>query len=175
LDEIAADKNQAIQVKKYVEAGKASEETTYDDIDLRQDLSVIYTRGAVKVIRLYAPAVILGGVGVACLTKSHQILKERNLALTAAYIAVDTAFKTYRERVVDRYGEETDRELRYDSEEVDIVDDETGKLVSTTKIVEGDHGMYARWFDEENTHWSSSTGEKARFCSISTSTVPSGS
>jgi hypothetical protein len=154
LDEIAADKNQAIQVKKYVEAGKASEETTYDDIDLRQDLSVIYTRGAVKVIRLYAPAVILGGVGVACLTKSHQILKERNLALTAAYIAVDTAFKTYRERVVDRYGEETDRELRYDSEEVDIVDDETGKLVSTTKIVEGDHGMYARWFDEENTNWS---------------------
>jgi hypothetical protein len=38
-------------------------------------------------------AVLLGGVSIFALTKSHNLLQERNLALTAAYAAVDGAFK----------------------------------------------------------------------------------
>jgi hypothetical protein len=140
LAEIEHNKQKTVTAKEYIESGEASEGLTYTDSELRKDLAIIYTRGAVKMVKLYAPAAILGGIGVVCLTKSHQILKERNMALTAAYIAVDTAFKRYRERVVDRYGEETDRDLRYDNEDVDIIDDETGKLVSTSKVVEGDQG-----------------------------------
>src|SRR4051812_19875973 len=156
LNEIETDKQKTVRAKEFVEANETHSDITisYTDSEMRKDLSIIYTRGAVKIVRLYAPAVVLGGIGVICLTKSHQILQERNVALTAAYIAVDKAFQSYRERVIDRYGEETDRDLRYESEEVDVIDDETGKLVTMTKVVEGDHGMYARWFDEENVNWS---------------------
>src|SRR3954464_10676525 len=102
LDEVAAEKHKTARAKAFVDSDDAPDDITYTDAELRKDLSIIYTRGAVKVVKLYGPAIILGGIGVACLTKSHQILKERNLALTAAYIAVDKAFQSYRERVIDR-------------------------------------------------------------------------
>jgi hypothetical protein len=125
----------------------------YSEQDQRKDTAIIYVRGVVSVARLYAPAAVLGGVGVVCLTKSHTILKERNAALTAAYIAVDAAFKNYRQRVVDTFGKDLDREMRYGQEDVDIIDEETGKIHSTTRVPEGDPGMYARWFDETNNNW----------------------
>src|SRR3954468_22805206 len=154
LSEINADKQKAVMAKEKVAAGEVPAGTTYSDQEFKRDNTIILTRGAISIVKLYAPSVILGGVGIVCLTKSHRILQNRNSALTAAYIAVDTAFKKYRERVVDRYGEEIDRDLRYDNEDVDIIDDKTGKLVSTSKVVTGDQGMYARWFDEENSNWS---------------------
>jgi Family of unknown function (DUF6353) len=153
LKDIESSKSQAHRVKGLVDSEDYHGEETYTDDEMRKDISVIMTRGVIEVTKLYAPSVILGGVGVFCLTKSHTILRDRNLALTAAYLAVDTAFRTYRERVVERYGEDTDRELRYDGEEVDIIDEDTGKMHSTVRAAPGDHEGYARWFDEENANW----------------------
>jgi hypothetical protein len=101
-----------------------------------------------NVAKLYAPSVLLGAASIAALTKSHNILQERNLALTAAYALVDGAFTRYRERVVDRYGEDVDRDLRYESEQVDILDEETGKIVATTRVTGGPGSAYARFYDE---------------------------
>jgi len=157
LDSVEADKAKAEQAKEKVESGNVPEGTTYTDAEMARDLKIIKARGFNKIIRLYAPAVILGGVGLVLLTKSHMILKDRNVALTAAYVAVDTAFKQYRGRVVETYGEDVDREMRYGSEVVDIVDEETGKVVTT--VVAGDDvpSQYARWFDmESSSSWNNS-------------------
>jgi hypothetical protein len=153
LDKVEADKAKAHRAKELVDAGEVPDGTTYTESEMKRDLTIITVRGVTGVIKLYAPAVILGGVGVICLTKSHKILQERNAALTAAYVAIDTAFRQYRSRVVDRYGEDIDRELRYDAEEVDIIDEETGKITSTVQVTPGEPSGYARWFDEENTNW----------------------
>lgn len=153
LDEIDKDKKLAHSVKAQVDAGEVRTGVTYTDEEVKQDTTIILVRGAFKIVKLYAPAVILGGVGVACLTKSHMILKDRNAALTAAYVAVNTAFNAYRERVVERYGEETDRELRYGAEEVTVIDDETGKVFNEVRADPGEPSGYARWFDEENGNW----------------------
>jgi Family of unknown function (DUF6353) len=154
LDEVESDMHKSQLAKEKVESGNGPEGVTYTDREMKQDQVIIYVRGVTKVVKLYAPALIFGGIGVVCLTKSHQILQERNAALTAAYIAIDTAFKKYRERVVERYGEETDRELRFDAEEVDIIDEDTGKVISAVVAVQGEPSGYARWFDEENNNWS---------------------
>jgi hypothetical protein len=123
----------------------------YSEKDHKRDVAIIYTRGITGMTKLYAPSVILGGVGIACLTKSHAILRERNAALTAAYIALDRAFDMYRERVIEKHGEEEDRYFRYGAEEVDIIDEETGKVTSTVHAdTEADPAGYARWFDEES-------------------------
>jgi|SRR3954447_4417005 hypothetical protein len=153
LSEINADKQKAVMAKEKVAAGEVPAGTTYSDQEFKRDNTIILTRGAISIVKLYAPSVILGGVGIVCLTKSHRILQNRNSALTAAYIAVDTAFKKYRERVVDRYGEEIDRELRYPSEEVTIIDEETGKAFDTVHAAPGEPSGYARWFDETNSNW----------------------
>lgn len=154
LDAIEIDNNNVVKVKEQVDSGDVPEGVTYTDDEVERDLRITRIQGLVKVGKLYAPAVGVGIVGVVCLTKSHQILQERNVALTAAYVAVDKAFAKYRERVVDRFGEDLDRELRYDYEEVEIVDEETGKIVSVYRAGNGNPGQYARWFDEESsTSW----------------------
>jgi hypothetical protein len=155
LNSIEADKEKAAEVKKLVDSGAMQSDTTYTDQEYRKDLYLISVRGVGKIARLYAPAALLGGASIFALSKSHSILQDRNLALTAAYAAVDGAFNLYRERVVDRFGQEVDDELRYESEQIDIVDEETGEV--TTKVVAtGAPGSpYARFYDEiSSRNWS---------------------
>ena len=157
LDEVETDRAKAHEVKRLVDSqgGTTQSGQTYTDAELKKDLTIITIRGVAGVTRLYAPAVLLGVASIACLTKSHNLLEERNLALTAAYAAVDGAFARYRERVIDRYGEDTDRELRYDSEVVDIVDEETGEVESVERVVGAPGSVYARFYDEESSpNWS---------------------
>ena len=87
----------------------------------------------------------------------HTILKRRNIALAAAYAVVDKGFKKYRKNVVERFGEQLDKELRYNikaKEVEEIVKDENGNekvektIVNEVGInpVDGYSG-YARFFD----------------------------
>lgn len=126
----------------------------YSEEDHKKDTVVIYSRGIMGMAKLYAPSIVLGGIGIVCLTKSHKILQERNVALTAAYLTVDKAFQTYRDRVVDRFGEEVDRELRYSYEEVDVIDNDTGEVTSAYRVTEDGQSGYARYFDKGNPNWS---------------------
>jgi len=121
----------------------------YSDADRKRDVAIIYTRGVVGIVKLYGPSVLLGGIGVICLTKSHSILQDRNTALTAAYVAVDKAFTSYRERVIAKHGPDEDREMRYGKQRIDIIDEETGKITSEDRLdLDGDlPSGYARWFD----------------------------
>jgi Family of unknown function (DUF6353) len=127
----------------------------YTEHDRKSDVAKIYLRGAGNIAQLYAPAVLLGVASVGCLTKSHNMLQERNLALTAAYAAVDEAFKKYRTKVVEKYGEDEDRYFRYAHEEVVVTDEETGREVTRIRVNnEEGHSQYARFFDELCTEWS---------------------
>lgn len=155
LDQIDKDKAQAHRVKHAVDAPEYKGDATYPDEELKKDLTAIGIRGMGRVVKLYVPSALLGAVSIAALTKSHNILQDRNIALTAAYTAIDTAFNRYRERVIDRYGEDVDREMRYDYEEVDILDEETGKITPSTVAIGNPGSAYARFYDEESSRlWS---------------------
>lgn len=146
--------DKAHNAKALVENGHVEEGTTYTDEEYKRELTVITIRGAANVAKLYAPSVIIGAVSIFALTKSHNILQERAVALTAAYAAVDTAFKNYRERVIERYGEDVDRDLRYDTEPVTITG-EDGKQIESVVISDAPGSVYARWYDEESSrNWS---------------------
>jgi Family of unknown function (DUF6353) len=122
--------------------------------DHQKDVSIIYTRTTVKIARLYAPSVVLGSASVAALISSHNILSRRNAALTAAYAAIDKGFAEYRQRVVEKYGEEADRNFRYGTEEVEIINEETGKKETVTRVSSETPSIYARFFDQTSTCWS---------------------
>ena len=90
----------------------------------------------------------------------HNILRKRNLALAAAYTAVDTGFKEYRGRVVERFGDKLDKELLYnvkakEIEEVEV--DENGNETVVKKTVEVaepcSQGAYTFCFDETSSAW----------------------
>ncbi len=144
---------------------KVSEDEAYADQytpeDAKKDMTIVYAQTGVKFAKLYAPAVVLGALSISCILGSHNILRKRNVALTAAYATVSKSFKDYRSRVVDRFGETVDHELKHaikaqKIEEVTI-DDETGKekKVKKTVDVSGIDGYsdYARFFDEASSHW----------------------
>ena len=88
----------------------------------------------------------------------QKILKRRNVALAAAYTAVDKGFKKYRANVVDRFGEKVDKELRYNIKAKEVekkVTDKNGKEKTIKEIqydIEGNPleniSEYARFFDE---------------------------
>jgi uncharacterized protein DUF6353 len=126
----------------------------YSEQDRQSDVARIYVKSAVTVAKLYAPAVGLGIVGIACLTKSHNILSDRNVAITAAYAALESGFSEYRGRVIEKYGEDEDRELRYGSERIEVIDQETGKVVGATRVGPNGASIYARFFDEYSPNWS---------------------
>jgi hypothetical protein len=123
----------------------------YSERDRQKDVQVIRVQTAVKIVRLYAPAIIIGGASIACLTKSHQILSSRNAGLTAAYAALEKGFAEYRSRVVSKYGEEEDRNLRYGTREIEI--EEKGKKKKLVRVGPGDPSIYARFFDVSSASW----------------------
>jgi hypothetical protein len=123
--------------------------------DYQQAKLGLYIRTSMKVGKLYAPAIGVGLVAVAALTGSHVILTNRNTALTAAYVAVDKAFKAYRKRVVEELGDDKDREYRYGPRDAEIVE-ETPEGPVTKMVKKYDNvlpGAYARFFDEANENW----------------------
>ena len=154
-------KEQLDQVHDYVEKNGFSDK--YTEEDSKKDTAIIYTQTAVKLVKLYGPAVILGTLSITAMLTSNKILRKRNIALAAAYTTVDKAFKDYRGRVVERFGEELDRELKYNlkSKEIEeIVTDENGEETSVKKTVKAmnpnDISEYARFFDESCSSWNKS-------------------
>lgn len=155
LDKIDSEKSTHVMMYDRVQAGEAEEGLTYSEKELGRDLHIIQVKGAIQVVKLYVPSVALGIASVAALSKSHSLLQDRNLALTAAYAAVDGAFTRYRARVVDMFGEEMDRDIYYETEEVEIVDPDSGKVVSTTRVIDAPGSPYRRFFDEDTSrNWS---------------------
>lgn len=135
----------------------------YTKEDGTKDLTIVYTQTAVKFIKLYGPAVALGTVSIVSILAGHNITRKRNLALTAAYATIDNSFKQYRNRVIERFGEELDRELKYDVktkevEETVVNEDGTESTVKTTVNVIDPNTIsdYSRIFDECNPSWSKS-------------------
>jgi len=133
----------------------------YTQEDGKKDLAIVYVQTGVKLAKLYAPAVILGALSITGILASNNILRKRNVALAAAYATVDKGFKDYRRRVVERFGEEIDKELKYNIKakkiEETVIDPETGKekmVKKTVNVVEPDFGSeYARFFDVGCTGW----------------------
>lgn len=146
------------QIKDYVEEHGYSEK--YSEEDYKKDLTITYMQTAVKVAKIYAPTVILGTLSITSILAGHNITRKRNLALSAAYVAIDKSFKEYRSRVVERFGEKLDKELRYnikqgDTEEI-VRNDEGGEEVVKTTTEYADpntYSEYARFFDDGCLGW----------------------
>ena len=154
-------KEQLDQVHDYVEQNGYSDK--YTEEDSKKDTAIIYTQTAVKLVKLYGPAVILGTLSISAMLTSNKILRKRNIALAAAYTTVDKAFKDYRGRVIERFGEELDRELKYNlkaKEIEEVVTDENGEETTVKKTVKAmnpnDISEYARFFDESCSSWNKS-------------------
>lgn len=145
-------------VHDYVENEGYSED--YTEEDSKKDLAILYVQAGLKVAKLYAPSVILGALSITSILASNNILRKRNVALAAAYATIDKGFKEYRGRVVERFGEELDKELKYNIKAKKVeetVVDKNGKEKTVEKTVNvadpNLYSEYARFFDDGCNGW----------------------
>ena len=162
LDSIMSEsKEQVEKIHGYVEENGYTEE--YTEQDSKKDLAIVYTQSAFKVGKLYAPSVILGAASIAAILGGHNILRKRNIALATAYTALNTSFKDYRNRVIERFGKELDKELRFNvktKEFEEKVVDAKGKekiekkmtQVTDASEIEG-YSPYAKFYDDGCIGW----------------------
>ncbi|WP_300571137.1 DUF6353 family protein [Flavobacterium sp.] len=118
-----------------------------------KEKAYVYLRSGVKIVKLYAPSVIVGALSVAALTSSHRILNARNAGLTAAYAVLEKGFDEYRGRVREQIGEEKERDLYQNVETTMQVDPANSKKKIKVRTA-GQPSMYARFFDQTNRNWS---------------------
>ena len=142
-------------IKEAGEAGQVANGDDYSDQEYKEDLTKQYVQTGIKLFKLYAPSVILGGLSIFAISKSHIIMKDRNANLAAAYATLDTMYKTYRNNVKEKYGEEEDFNMRYGVKTEDFEEEKTlkngDKKTVTKKVkvmsdIQG-HSEYSRFFD----------------------------
>lgn len=157
LDEVLAEPKDKIEkIHELMEnPDMVPEGKEYTEEDGKKDLTIMYTQSAIKVIRLYAPAVALGTLSIAAILGGHHILRKRNVALAAAYATIDKSFKDYRGRVIERFGAELDKELKYNIKAAEVeetVVDEKGKekkVKNTVNVADPNvYSEYSKFFDE---------------------------
>lgn len=138
-------------------------ELEYDEHLYRHDVGFQYMRTAGSMLKLYAPSIALGGLSLACILTSRNIMQKRYLGVVAAYNGLSTAFEEYRKRVREEYGEGLDRHFRYGTTydtltEVDV--DENGKkkknkvdVEQTDSTLVSPNDDSCRFFDSSNPNW----------------------
>lgn len=126
------------------------------------DMAYTYAKGSMRIVKLYAPSIIIGGAAIGALTGSHITLARRNAALTAAYSALQVSFDAYRDRVREQLGEDQERNL-YHAAFLEKMTDSDGKELEVMKVDPNRWSPYARFFDEYNPNWVKSAEQNKMF------------
>lgn len=136
-----------------------------DDAEHRKEITRAYGKAAWDLVKLYGPAALVESAGIGCLLGSHKILRDRLTGALGALATVSSQFDSYKKRMADKYGEEAEKEIRYDIHDVEVEEetvDEKGKKKTqkkTYKVVENrEKSPYARFYAEGCDGWSKDPG-----------------
>lgn len=129
---------------------KEEHKNEYSEKDYKKDVVGLYIRTTGKLVKVYAPAILTEVGALVCIFSSHHIMSERNKTLAAALTTISEAYSQYRNRVIEKFGEEVDDQIRFGDHEEEIPD-ENGKKkkrkenVSDPRLIT--ESLYARIFD----------------------------
>lgn len=152
VSEIIEEKNKNVED---VHTCLNDKEIEYTEEDSKRDLTIIYAQTGVKLFKLYAPAIGVMALSFASIIYGHKVLKKRNVAIAAAYAAIDKGFKQYRKNVIEEFGESVDQQMRFGLKSKEVKKkDKDGKTVKETEYyIDPDSNPldniseYARFFD----------------------------
>lgn len=145
---------------------KGSGVTVYSEKENQRALTKVYATAGLELCKLYAVPVTCLALGTGMIIGGVREQKNRTLAAALAYTAEHTAFKNYREGIIERFGKEVDEELNLGIKEETVVEDvvdengEVHKVEKKVKVASPDPTLpspYAKYFDElseayENDH-----------------------
>lgn len=152
------------KIKVAGEKGVTEAGEVYTEEDVQKETKIVYLQTGIKLAKLYAAPIGLGVVSISAILGGHNILRKRNIALAASYTALAKDYRGYRSRVVERFGEELDKELKYNLKtktvEETVVDEEGNEQVvkKEVKVMNEQYNPalyspFARFFDDGCTGW----------------------
>lgn len=152
-----------LEEKKGIEEDIRQMEENNEDYtaeDAQKDRRILMVKTGAKFVKLYAPAAIIILLSLFSILASNRILSKRYTALATAYTMLNKDFKDYRARTVERFGEEVDKQLRYNLKSDKIteeVTDEEGKTKKVKKSVDvgetGTESIYMKYYTKTNDTW----------------------
>lgn len=148
MEQIRATPERLEELKADPETAEEYKDEVYTEDDVQKDITRVYIGTALAVAREFAPAILLGAASIAMLSKSHNLLMQRNAAMTAAYVALERGFDEYRSRVREKYGEDAERAIRFPRERVKEHNEATGREHTVEILQDIEHSPYAKFFDE---------------------------
>ena len=138
------------------EKGELVNGDAYTPDDYKHDRAIVLGQEALGLVKVYAPAMILATLSIASIFVGGKIFKQRLTTVTAAYGLLEQRFAKYRNGVIEKFGADMDKELRYGiKKELVEKKDDDGKTVveeAATSTYNG-YSDYARFFDETNPNW----------------------
>lgn len=150
------------EAKDIADQNESGEELEYDDQLYRMDVGMQYAKTVGNMTKLYAPAIAVGSISVACILASRNIMQKRYVGVVAFGNAVLKEFNEYRSRVREEEGELKDRHYRYGTD-IGTIDeketDENGKAKKVKKDFENASTDLTlpddtcRFFDDSNPNW----------------------
>lgn len=133
----------------------ANECEPYNEQDARKDIFKIVKGASFDMVKIYIGPVILEVASLAAFISANRLLYCKAAGLATAYASLDAAFRAYRERVANRFGDKVEEQIRYAirEDEVEYLEtDEKGRTKKVTETVEvSDYDGFsfkARFYDK---------------------------
>lgn len=150
--------NRKEELEKIEEGMEILDLEEYSKEDAKKDRQIVNAKTGVALFKLYAPAVAITSISLAMIIQAHRIMNRRNAALSAAYLTLNKTYKEYKDRVVEKIGEDANQELIYGYKTKKVKekekDPETGKEVKVEKEIKVkdkvSQGTFNYVFDESN-------------------------
>lgn len=135
---------------------KAKDQETdeiFTEHDRMTELVKVYAHSSLVLAQVYGPMLAVGSASIICVLAGHGMMRKRQTSLVAAYAGLDAAYKAYRSRVREEFGEEHELALYRDVKKMRIYDDE-GEEREIIDLSDVMPSPYARFFDESSRNWS---------------------
>ena len=137
----------------------------YSEDALKKDQVKLTIKQAAKIVKLYAPSVIMEITSIGVIFASNDIMRKRNASMAAAYATLNSMYKRYRQNVIESYGEEVDNDMRFGvkHEKVTEIDEDGNKVKIDARIVDLDNTAlaisdYSRFFQSGCKGFDASSG-----------------
>ena len=128
----------------------------------KKEMRRIQRKTFAELAKVYSLPIIFTGASLTFMGGSYKVMKDKQIAIGAAYATIDNAFKSYRRRVKEKYGDDVENALFRDIKETKKTKEEinpvTGDLEKTDEIIKKANagGGYEIMFDASSILWSKS-------------------
>lgn len=137
----------------------------YSEDAHKKDQVKLTIKQVAKIVKLYAPSVIMEATSIGVIFASNDIMRKRNASMAAAYATLNSMYKRYRQNVIESYGEEVDKDMRFGvkHEKVTEIDEDGNKVKIDARIVDLDNTAlaisdYSRFFQSGCKGFDASSG-----------------